>query len=189
MSRGQSNAVFNAGMQNNSTLMGNAGTAFGNVQSGLGKFQSNLDSFMAADPYKAGGEFAQDQSNINAARANSDAAGIRNELQRGGARSGENTANYGNIVSSATRQATLDEGDAQAKADAQRINDETGYQEKGLQLSEFPVTANEGLYGSSVGGATGNLNAAGGAAKTPGLLDQLFGDAIQGASTGAAIAG
>src|SRR6478609_324604 len=155
-----------------------ASTARAGVASGLSDYNTRLTSYLSNDPYKAGGEFAKDQSNINAARANANSAAVRDTLERHGKTSGENTAGYGANAVAATRQATLDEAEAQSKADAQRLDSENKVQQFGVGASTFPVTANQGMYNSAMGTSEQ-------AAKSPGFWDWFMQNAQQGAKTGA----
>lgn len=158
-----------------------AATARGGVAGGLADYNAKLDAYMKADPYKAGGEYATDQSNINAARANADSAAVRDTLERHGKTSGENTSSYGANAVAATRQATLDEAEAQSKSEATRLENENNYQKFGIGASTFPVTTNENMYSTASGNATQN-------AKSPGFWDWFMQQAQQGAQTGAKIA-
>jgi hypothetical protein len=158
-----------------------AATARGGVAGGLADYNAKLDAYMKADPYKAGGEFATDESNINAARANADSASVRDTLERHGRTSGENTSGYGANAVAATRQATLDESNAQSQSEVARLDNENKYQQFGIGASTFPVTANENMYASASGNATQN-------AKAPGFWDWFMQNAQQGAQTGAKIA-
>lgn len=175
MTRSQSTQVFNQGITNSKQDNTNAQTALSGVNSGLQKFQSGLDTYFSSDPYKTGGEFQQDQSNINAARANANSAALRDAFERHGATSGENTTGYASNLRKATQQSTLDEATAQANADAARLGDETRYQQFGVEQQKFPVQAEESVYGTSLGSRDRSLGTAGSAAANNKSFGDTFG--------------
>lgn len=188
MSRSQQNQVYKTATGNSKQDQGNAQTAFNDAETGITGFQTQLDKYNANDPYTTGGEFAKDQSNINAGRANADAAAVRDSLDRHGKTSGENTSGYASNVVAATRQGTLDEADAQAKSDAQRLDNETKYSQFGVDAAKFPVQAQTQLQGQNLSAANGALSTGETAAKEPSIWDTLFEDAAKGAGEGAGMA-
>lgn len=188
MSRSQQEAISKQSAAQGTQLMGNANTALGGVNSGLTDFNSRLNKYYADDPFKRGGEFQTTQNTIAQGRANANASALKSELDLNSLRTGENTAGYANTLASAQRQGTLDAADAEAKANADRLKEETRYQSYGLEASKFPVQTQEGIYSGSVGGSNAALNTAGQNAKAPGFWDWFMENAQQGAKTGAAIA-
>lgn len=188
MSRSQQNQVFNTGMANSKQDQGNAQTAFTGAETGINDFNANLAKYNSANPYTKGGEFATDESNINAGRANADASAVRDSLDRHGKTSGENTSGYASNVVSATRQATLDEADAQAKSDAARLGEDVKYRQFGVDASKFPVQAQTALSGQNLNAADSSLGTAESAAKAPSVWDELWGNAQQGAKMAATAA-
>jgi hypothetical protein len=175
MSRDQQNQIFSTATANSKQDQA-TGVAATNQE------ENDLSSYYGNDPYQAGGQFSKDQSTINASRANADSAAVGDALTRHGQTSGENTSGYGSNLVSATQKATLDEGTAQANSDAERIGDETKYQ-------QFGIGAENQIAGQNLNAANSALSTGQQAAKEPGVLDTLFNDAIQGSKTGAAIAG
>ena len=180
MTRNQSTQVFNQGMANSKQDQGNAQTALGGAEQGLSDYNSRLSSYYSNDPYKTGGQFQSDQTMINSARAGANAASLREALNNRAIRSGENTASYAPTLAMAQRIGTIDTATAQAQSDAQRLSDETRYQQYGLEASKFPVTANEGLYSTSLSGANQALNTAGSAAANNRSFGDTFGSALAG---------
>jgi hypothetical protein len=174
MSRDQQNQLFKSSQAD-------AATAKAGVAKGLGDYNDKLNAYMSNDPYKAGGEFQIDQTNINAGRANADSAAVKDTLERHGKTSGENTSSYGSNAVAATRGATLDEAAAQSQSDATRLDSENKVQQFGVGASQFPVQANESMYA----GATGTAEKS---AQSPGFWDWFMQNAQQGAQTGAKIA-
>lgn len=174
MSRDQQNQVFSTATANSKQDQGNAQTAFNDAETGLTDYQAN-------DPYQAGGQFSKDQSTINASRANADSAAVGDALTRHGQTSGENTSGYGSNLVSATQKATLDEGTAQAQSDADRLSDETKYQ-------QFGIGAQSNISGQNLNASNSALGTGEQAAKQPGMWDTLFQDAIEGSATGGKIA-
>lgn len=188
MSRDQQNQTFKQAQANSQQDQGNAQTAFGGARGALGDFSGRLASYYSSDPFQTGGEFQRDQTTINAGRATANANALSNELNLTAKRSGENTASFAPTLAAAQRQGVMDTADAQAKSDAARLENETRYQQYGLDASKFPVQANDQLYSTSLGGSNSALGAQESAAKSPGLWDTLFTDAVQGAKTGGEIA-
>lgn len=173
MSRGQQNKVVNAGLANSAADQTAAGGALTATNADLGDYTDRLKQFAADNPYKAGGEFAQDQSQIAASAADTDSSALRDSLARSTQTSGENTGGYANNVAEATRQATRDQATTLANADATRIGNKSAYDASTLQASSLPADLQSRLYGTAVGGANSSLGVAGGAAQTPSFLDTL----------------
>ncbi len=175
-------------MQNSKQDQGNAQTAFGGAQAGLSDYENRVNQFIAADPYKAGGDYQQAMNTIIGSRASADSNALGNELALSAQRSGENSANYAPTLAKATRDSTLDAQTAQAQALADRLNKETAYQGTAVDMSKFPVQANEGLYGSSLSGANASLGTAGSAAANNKSFGDTFGQAFAG-SLGSGLGG
>lgn len=173
MSRGQEKKVVNAGLANSATDQANAGASFAATNNEIGDYKNRLNTFINANPYKAGGEFAQDQSQIAASAADTSSSAIRDQLVRTAQTSGENTGGYANNVAEAQRAATRDQATTMANADASRIGSKGAYDKAGLDASALPADLQSRLYGTALGGANGALGVAGGAAKTPSFMDTL----------------
>src|SRR6185437_11849073 len=181
MSRGQSGKVVNAGLGLSKTFAGDAASAFGATTKAIGDYTNRLNQFIAANPYKAGGEFSKDQSQIAASAADTNANAEKDNLARSAMRTGENTGGYGASAAEAQRQATRDQATQMAQADATRIGADTSYNEKALDASALPADLQSRLYGTASGDAVNALNPAASAAKTPSFLDTLgdsFGSAL-----------
>jgi hypothetical protein len=194
MTRKQQGQVFDQATKNSKQDQANAQSALGGVHSGLSDYNARLNTYYANDPYKAGGEYQTTENTIAQDRANANASALKDELQLTSERTGENTAGYANTLAAAQRQGTLDAADVEAKANADRLQQETRYQAYGLDASKFPVQTQEGIYGTSTGGANAGLGTAESAAKQPSFWEQWFSPegmqaAAKGAATGAAIAG
>lgn len=175
MSRDQQKKVTNAGLANSAADQANAAASFAGTNKALGDYSNRLNEFIAANPYKAGGEFAQDQSQIAASAADTSSNAIRDKLARDAITSGENTGGYANNVAEAQRQATRDQATHMAGADASRIGAKSAYDKAGLDASALPADLQARLYGTSISGANGALGVAGDSAKTPSFLDRLGG--------------
>jgi hypothetical protein len=189
MSRDQQKQIAQTGIDNSKTDQSNAQTALGSANAGLDTFNSRLSSYYANDPYTKGGQFDQDQKTINASGANASSNALQSELQMTSKRSGENTGSFAPTLAKTQQEGVMAASDAQAKSDAARIAGETGYQQTGLTASEFPVTASNQQYATSLGGANNSLSVANPAAQAPGFWDWLSnqGAKVAGqAATGAA---
>jgi hypothetical protein len=175
MSRDQSKKVTNAGLANSAADQANAAASFAATNKDIGDYSNRLHEFINANPYKEGGEFAQDQSQISASAADTGASAIRDKLARDAITSGENTGGYANNVAEAQRQATRDQATQMAGADATRIGAKSAYDKAGLDASALPADLRARLYSTSISGANGALGVAGDASKTPSFLDRLGG--------------
>jgi hypothetical protein len=181
MSRGDSKKVTNAGLANSATDMASATASLAAANKNIGDYSSRLNTFINANPYKEGGEFQQDQSQIAASAADTSSSAIRDKLARDAITSGENTGGYANNVAESQRQATRDQATHMAGADATRIGAKSAYDKAGLDASALPADLQARLYGTSIGGANGALGVAGDSAKTPSFMDRLggsFADAL-----------
>ncbi|HEV7523013.1 MAG TPA: hypothetical protein VGP89_18065 [Candidatus Angelobacter sp.] len=174
MSRGDSKKVVNAGLANSATDQANASSAFAGTNKAVGDYSNRLNTFINANPYKAGGEFAQDQSQIAASAADTSSSAIKDKLARDAQTSGENTGGYANNVAEAQRQATRDQATHMAGADATRISAKSAYDKAGLDASALPADLQARLYGTSIQGRNGALGTAGDSAKQPSFLDSLM---------------
>lgn len=181
MSRGDSKKVTNAGLANSATDMAHGAAAFTGATKAIGDYTDRLNEFRAANPYKEGGEFAQDQSQIAASAADTSSSAIKDKLARDAITSGENTGGYANNVAEAQRAATRDQAVHMAGADATRIGAKSAYDKAGLDASALPADLQARLYGTSISGANGALGVAGDSAKVPSFMDRLgdgFADAF-----------
>lgn len=175
MTRSQSTDVYNTAKDNSKQDQGNAQTAFQGAEGDIASYKTAMDSFVNNDPYKTGGEFANDQKTIIGSRASADSGALKNELSLTAQRSGENSAGYAPALAKATRDSTLDAQTAQSQADADRLSKETAYSAEGVQMHQFPVQAESGLYSTSLGGSNASLNTAGGAAAANKSFGDVFG--------------
>jgi hypothetical protein len=173
MSRGQQSKVVNAGLANSAADQTAASNALTATNADLGDYTNRLNAFAAANPYQAGGQFAQDQSQIASSAADTSSNAIQDSLARSTAASGENTGGVANNVAEAQRQATRDQATTMANADATRIGNKSAYDGSVLQASSLPADLQSRLYGSAIGGSNSALGVAGGAAQTPSFLDTL----------------
>lgn len=190
MGRSESKQVVNAGLANSATDQANASAAYTGTNAAIGDYKNRLNTFINANPYKAGGEFAQDQNQISASAADTGANAVRDNIERSDMISGENTGGHANTVAEAQRQATRDQATQMAQSDSTRIAGKSAYDKAGLDASALPADLQARLYGTAIGGANSALNTAGDAAKTPSGWD-LFGPAIisGAAGVGAGFAG
>lgn len=175
MTRSQSTDVYNTAKDNSKQDQGNAENSFNSAQGDLATYRTGMDKFINNDPYKTGGEFAEDQKTIIGSRASADSGALKNELNLTSQRSGENTAGYAPALAKATRDSTLDAQTAQSQADSDRLNKETAYSAEGVQMSQFPVQAESGLASTELGGANASLNTAGNAAAANKSFADTFG--------------
>ena len=174
MSRGEASKAFKTSQGEESTNASEAAGAFGGATSAIKDYQEALSNFMSADPYKKGGEYDR---TINAAlgdTAQGGADSVRGEIQNQAERTGENASAGNATAASAAEQATRDLASEKAKAEEGRIGSEATYGEAGVKLSAEPISAEEQLYGTSTGAATGATGNMIGAAKA----DQSFWDTL-----------
>lgn len=185
MGRTEQKQVVNQGTAQSAQSANNAQGALTATNKSLGDYSSNLDKFMnfGRSTYGANGEYAKDQNTI----ANTTAAAGQNNLAGNLAlnkmRTGNNTANYAPTVAESQRQSSKDLTNQLATADTNRLQQLTNVNQFGVQASALPAQVQSGLYGTSVGGQSGNLSAAAGSANQPGFLDQLTGELISGGAT------
>ena len=158
MSRQQQSTVLNTATKNSGTDTANAATAFGNTTNSIGDYNNQLAKFVSGNPYTKGGEF---DSTVNPMLANASDAGansLAGALQSQSRRTGQNSAADAATAASGAQQNTRDLSTALAGAQQQRIAGETGYNTTGLQAGTVPITANAGLYGTSLSGGNAALN-------------------------------
>jgi hypothetical protein len=173
MSRGDSKKVTNAGLANSAADQAAASASLAAANKNIGDYSNRLNTFINANPYKEGGEFQQDQSQISASAADTGSSAIRDKLARDAITSGENTGGYANNVAEAQRQATRDQATQMAESNQARIGAKSAYDKAGLDASALPADLQARLYGTALGGANGALGVAGDSAKTPSFLDTL----------------
>lgn len=188
MSRSDEGSVYKQAKGYADQDQNNAQTAFGGAESGIGDFKNRLDQYYSADPYKSGGDFEKSSKIIESGAANANSNALQNELNLAGKRSGENTASYAPTLLSAQRQGVLDVADREARDKQSQLENETRYQQYGLNASEFPVNAQTQLYHGAVGGRDAALSEEQKSAQAPGFWDWFMQNAQQGAKTGAEIA-
>lgn len=183
--RNTSKKVANQGMAQSAQDQQNAQKALSSTNSELTNYKSNLDNFMkfGRQTYGENGEFMRDQNTIANTTAAAGTNKIGGDLALNAMRTGENTGNYANTLAESTRGASRDLTSQLAGADATRLQNLTNINQYGVQASALPAQVQASLYGTGSGGASSNLNPAADAAKTPGFLDQLTGQLIQGGAT------
>lgn len=179
MSRGDENAVKSTAAGQNATSFGNSQTAFGDTQDAIGDYGKQLSKFVSGNPYAKGSEY---DSTINTGLSNTSDAGadsLAGALQSQSLRTGQNSAANAATASSAAQANTRALSGDLAKAQADRIGNEASYDKDALGASATPISANQSLYSTSLGGAGNALNTQADVSKTPGFWDTL-GDSFGG---------
>lgn len=187
MSRAQQSDVISTAKGQNATDFSNAQSSYGNTQDAIGDYTKNLAQFTSGNPYTKGGEYDQTintgLSNVADAGSNS----LKGALQSQAQRTGMNSAADAATAASGAQANTRDLSSALASAQQSRIGSEAGYNTTALGASSVPINANQALYGTSSGAASGALNTQASAAATPGFWDTL-GDSF-GSQLGKTLAG
>ena len=176
MTRDQSSQAFNAGMKNQAQDQQNAQISFQNAGNSVSQFNKNLQDYMTGlkSTYGSGGEFMKDQNTIANTTAKAASDKIGGDLALNRMRTGENTAGYAGTLAEATRAGSRDLTDRMATADATRLGTLNQGGQFGVDASKFPASVYESMYGTSLGGSTGSLDAAQRAA----AANSSFGDML-----------
>lgn len=185
MGRSEQKKVVEQGTAQSAQDQNNAQATLSATNKSLGDYSGKLDSFMkfGRQIYGKNGEFAQDQNTIANTTAAAGTNKIAGDTALNAMRTGENTANAAPALAESTRAASRDLTSQLAGADATRLQQLTGINQYGVQASALPAQVRAGLYGTSIGGASGNLGPAASSANQPGFLDQLTGQLISAAGT------
>lgn len=180
MSRSQQTQTFNTASQESATNEANAQKSEQNEQQDINQQESQLAKFSANNPYMQGGEFqsAQNKSLSNTADANAQAA--RAQLEQQALRTGQNPAAANATVSSLAQADERNLADQQAKANAQRISSEAGYNQQGVEDAAKIAAEQENLASLQGGQAQGELGAQEQAAQQPSFLDEFGNSLVQG---------
>lgn len=185
MGRSESKQVVNQGTAQSAQDQKNAQVALADTNKSVTDYKKDLDSFMkfGRQTYGAGGEYQRDQNTIANTTAAAGQTNLTGNLALNAMRTGENTAGYAGTAEESQRQSSRDLTNQLATADTTRLGQLTNLEQFGVQASSLPASVQSGLYGTSVGGSGNQLNAAGGAARTPGFWDTLAPALVQGAAT------
>lgn len=181
--RSQSKQVANQGMAQSAQNAQQGATAFGAANNSISDLQKQVKTFQASNPFKIGGEWDTSQRTINADTSNAGTNALQQQMALNAQRTGLNAASYAPSLAEAQRSAARDQAAAEAKAEQQRIGSEAAYNAEGVQMGTLAPDLQARLYGTATGGASGNLNPAASAAKTPGFMDTLIPSLIQGGAT------
>ena len=178
--RGQSTAAFNQSSGQSAADQAAATQADESTNNELNTYKSNLAKFMnfGQQTYGPNGTYMADQNAISNDVAHATANGLTTSMALNAARTGENTASYAPAAAAAKQQGQLDMTSQLATADANRLQALTGINQYGVQASALPAQVQASLYGPSVSGSTGQIDAATGAAKTPSTADVISQDVI-----------
>lgn len=185
MGRTEQSQVVKQGTAQSAQNSKNAQTSFNATNKSLGDYTDTLNNFMSfgRKTYGANGEYAKDQNTIANTTAAAGANNLSGNLALNKMRTGENTANDASTVAESGRQSSRDLTTQLATADSNRLQQLSNVNQFGVQASAVPAQVQSGLYGTSVGGQSGNLSAAASSANQPGFLDQMTGDLIGAAAT------
>jgi hypothetical protein len=189
MGRTESKQVVNQGTSQSAQDQQNAQTALANTNSAVtGAVEANKNFLnFGRKAYGANGEYA---GTLNTQATGAAAAGghaMEADLALRKMRTGENSAGYAAAVGSERRGAAQDLTQTLAAGDQDRLSKLTAIEQQGVDNAKYPAAVYGSLYGSSTGASGTQLEAAGGAARTPGFWDTFAPALAQGA--GAAIAG
>lgn len=173
MSRSQQSGVISTAEGNSGVDQTAATNALTAENADIGNYQAQLSKFAASNPYTEGGEYQANQNKTLSAVADAGSGAIQNQAQTQAQRTGQNAgaAVAGGIQTGMANQRALSADEA--AANDQRIGDEAGYSDKVLGATAVPAEIEQGIYGTSLNGANGALNTAGGSAQTPGFFDTL----------------
>jgi hypothetical protein len=173
MSRGQEQQVINEAQAQNAQQAANAQTSYTQAQGDVAQDQNQLGQFAAANPYGAGGEFQTSQNKIDANTSDAAALAAGQAMQGAAVRTGQN-AGSAVAATQATEQANERNLSGQeAQQNAQRIQDQAGYNQQVLNATATPAQIEAGLTATESKGAEGDLGVQQDASKQPGFLDSL----------------
>jgi hypothetical protein len=185
MSRGQSSQVFGSATGNSATDQTNAQSAFGSTQNSINNYSNALSKFSASNPYTQGGEYDKDITTGLANTSDAGANSLAGALSMQAKRTGQNSAADAAAAASNAQQNTRNLSSDLAQAEQQRISSEAAYNQTGLQATATPISANQALYGTSVGAANSALGTAEqAAAAAPSFWDQVSAGLTGGLSKG-----
>ena len=173
MSRGQSGQAFDTAQGQESTDQGESQESFSGANAAIENYQNSLSKFVSSNPYTSGGEYDRTILPALSQTEQAGASSVRGALQSNAARTGENAAGSAASAASAEEQSTRDLATEEAGAEQTRISDEAGYNQQGVQMASEPISAEEGLFGTSTSGANSAEGNATNAAKTPSFWDTL----------------
>lgn len=187
--RGDSKATSAQGRLQSAEDQANARAALAKTNSALSDYDSNLKNFMkfGRQTYGENGDYMRDQNTLANTTAAAGTTSLKGNLALNAMRTGENTSGYADTAAESQRSSSRDLTTQLAGADSDRLSKLTAIEAEGLDESKFPATVQAGLYGSALGGTTGNLSASASAAQTPGFWD-VFAPALA-SGAGAAAAG
>lgn len=178
--RAQSKAVANQGMAQSAQNQQQGSESFSAGMSGVQDLQNQAQQFRRQNPYRIGGQFQRDQSQINADTSSAGTNSLNDAMKLNAVRTGQNEASYAPALAEAQRSASRDLATSEAKADQQRIASDVAYRQAAVGMSGLAPDLASRLYGTATGGASSNLNPAASAAKTPGFMDTLVPALISG---------
>jgi hypothetical protein len=180
MSRQQQSQVLATGTADNATDQANAQQAVTAENADIGNYDQQLSKYAANNPYTEGGEFQTEQNKTLAANADVGSKAITNQVETQAQRTGQNA---GAAVATAEEAARANERDLAAgegSAETTRIGNDANYNAGVLQATATPITAEQGVYGTSVGAADSVLGTEAGVSATPGFWDNLGDSFAQG---------
>jgi len=165
--------------------------ALSDTEKNVALYQQRVNDYLAADPYKQGGQYGQTFGNLFAANAAGGQGATEDYFRNLGTRTGEGTtAQMVSAAEEASRAGRRDEALNEAKAEENRFDKENAYQQYGVQASQLPADVYSRIYGTATGGRDAALGSQVQAASQPGFWDQMAGSLISGAATvGAGFAG
>lgn len=185
--RGQSKAVAQQGMDQSKQDQANATSALTATNADLGKYTTNLNNYLkfGRSTYGSNGEFMRDQNTIANTTAAAGSSALKGNLALNAMRTGENTSGYAGTVAATGQENEQNLTTQLASADSQRLSQLNAINQYGVSASALPAEIQQGIYGTSVGGAASELNPAASAAKEPSFFQQFGGDLISAAGTAA----
>lgn len=179
MSRAQETTATNTAGAQNAGYYGNAQNSYTQAQAAEGSYENQLGSYVAGNPYGAGGQFqtATNQQLTNTADASARALGTT--LQSQAERTGQNTS--GGVAAAEQAQEANERtlSGQEATATQTRIGDQAAYSKSALDATAVPVGQETQLAGQQAGAADSSLGNEVNAAKTPSWMDE-FGNAVAG---------
>jgi hypothetical protein len=165
--------------------------ALSDTEKNVALYQQRLADYMAADPYKQGGQYSQTFNNQFAANAAGGQGATEDYFRNLGTRTGEGTtAQMVSAAEEASRAGRRDQALNEAKAEENRFDKENAYGQFGVNASGLPADVFSRIYGTATGGRDAALGTQAQTAAQPGFWDSITGNLISGAaSVGAGFAG
>lgn len=179
MSRDQGTQAFNADQTAASTYGANAKTAIGNENASLTDYQNKLAAFQAADPYKAGGEFARNTNTLATTAIKGSGNSTDQALEDAAGRTNTGSSQVAAASADMDRERRRDLTSFLTNAEQSRIGNEAGYQQQVLGDSLALPGAYQGEYQTSSGAQNTALGNSGAAAQQPSFWD-TFGNSFAG---------